>query len=677
MMKHLSTLFLVMTLTAACAETQAPLPLEPESLEMAFSTLQGAIKGGYTDMDDNAVVGLVIQQGWSGGSCSGTLIAPNVVLTAQHCVAPISGNQQGVDCGSSEFDSPYGSGNLFVTTNTYMGWNSSDYHAVAEIYLPTGGYGSQWGNNKLVCGNDIALMILESPVPESEAVPMIPRVDVPMEGSEQYSAIGYGATGQNGGGSGTRRRRDNLYAECIGEFCPFYYSYSVKAAEWVGDAGVCQGDSGGPAVDTIDRVVGVASRGGNNCSSPVYGYGYEWADWLKEKTVFATQKYGVETPKWAMGWPTDPKFSFEVAGSCEVGTDCLSGICAEGVCSRLCSDLAPCPDGFACTGDPEICMPAPIGDVCEADGECVSGICYEGFCTRTCSNSLVGCPEGYTCDDGICKLLPVGYPCAESGDCFSGICGEDNYCTRHCSDEAPCPLAYYCAPGTDLCALMPVGHPCEVETDCWSGFCGDDGLCTRPCSEEVLCPSGYGCVEGFCSLYPVGHPCETVDDCFSGMCGDQGFCTRFCDESTPCPEDYLCTEDNLCGSPTVGEDYCDDSADCPTGWCLNNYCTVECDAEHPCPEGTECREDLGVCEAPPETLFELGDPEVLQSNSDLLEESGFDIFGDNSQGGSASVSSGDGCHHGTESRGMLFLLLMGVFGILGVSTRRMASVPRD
>ena len=176
---------------------------------------------------------------------------------------PIAGYQQGVDCGSSEFGSKYNASSLYVTTATYMGWNTYNYVGVKEVLIPTGGYGAQWGNDALVCGNDVALLILKDPIPADEAKVLIPRVDDPLLPGETYSAVGYGATDQAGNGSGTARR-DNLKTDWIGDApnLPFYLQYSVKEAEWVGDTGVCQGDSGGPAVDQFERVIGVASRGG-------------------------------------------------------------------------------------------------------------------------------------------------------------------------------------------------------------------------------------------------------------------------------------------------------------------------------------------------------------------------------------------------------------------------------
>ena len=57
-----------------------------------------------------------------------------------------------------------------------------------------------------VCGNDIALIVLDQQVPANEAKPIIPGVQYSMTDkrySYRYTAIGYGSTSPAGGGSGT------------------------------------------------------------------------------------------------------------------------------------------------------------------------------------------------------------------------------------------------------------------------------------------------------------------------------------------------------------------------------------------------------------------------------------------------------------------------------------------
>ena len=65
---------------AACAVDDSAAPRVTES----------SIQGGYFDDSDESVVALVAVSGGV-SICSGTLISPNVVLTARHCVASVLG----------------------------------------------------------------------------------------------------------------------------------------------------------------------------------------------------------------------------------------------------------------------------------------------------------------------------------------------------------------------------------------------------------------------------------------------------------------------------------------------------------------------------------------------------------------------------------------------------------
>jgi uncharacterized protein (TIGR03382 family) len=566
-----------LALTSACGQEATP------SHDLAFS--QHAIAGGYTSSADTAVVGIVSFAGGL-GVCSGSLIMPNLVLTARHCVAPVRNEVQGgVDCDVTYFGSNYGADRLYVTTTTVLQQGGQYYHAAREIITPE-------ATN--FCGNDMALIVLDEPIPGGEATPLVPRVDTAIvvdapfsTPGEEYSAIGYGITADDKNDSGERRRRDNLNATCVETQCPTYFG--MTGTEWLGDTGICSGDSGGPAIDLLNRVIGVVSRGGANCSTPIYGSVHAWGDWIKSNAVHAAEVGGTTPPGWAIGWPTDPAYYAPIGMSCEFNSSCEGGLCVDNACTRPCTELATCPDAYGCNGGR--CSIHPVGALCDDDAACPGGSCRDGVCTRACDDTT-GCPGGWVCD-GTCRLLPVGQACAAPSDCESGDC-LDGRCTRPCGAEAPCPAAFTCDEGAGTCMVLGVGDMCGVDTDCRSGVCQDASYCTRACGSQAECPTGYACDAGAgrCLAIAVGGACTGDAECAPGVCGADGTCTRGCDDLATCPTSYSCDQ-GMCAQIDVGAS-CQDAGQCDGGICQGGICTRTCDAEFACPDGFHCGGD-SVC----------------------------------------------------------------------------------
>lgn len=278
-MRHLFAACVCVAVSACAVEPSDDLSSQDGDVDVAAS----AIKGGVPSQRKN-VVGFAIATNQGIAGCTGALIAPNLVLTAHHCVAPVPSEQ--VACGTAEFGAPYATSSFYVSTDDTLS-QSSPFVGVREVVVPPG------GND--VCGFDVAMLILDQPL---DAPPLVPRLDQEPTPSEGYTAVGYGATDDQGSGAFERRERGALVVKCDGASCGVG---QIKDTEWLGDQGICSGDSGGPALDANDQVIGVVSRGGAGCTTPIYGDVSAWADWIRATAVHAADEGGYAPPPWAGG----------------------------------------------------------------------------------------------------------------------------------------------------------------------------------------------------------------------------------------------------------------------------------------------------------------------------------------------------------------------------------------
>jgi len=137
--------------------------------------------------------------------------------------------------------------------------------------------------------------------------------------------------------------------------------------------------------------------------------------------------------------------------ACSEGSDCETGLCPMGFCTRLCEAVSDCPSGFA---------------------ECVD-FAVDKLCLPTCGT--LESPDPGACD--------------EYG--LSGQCGYaeaiDGWHVATCAAWGP------------LLETPPQGSDCDADVQCDLGHdgveavCSDAGICVHGCLDDHSCPSGESC----------------------------------------------------------------------------------------------------------------------------------------------------------------------------------------
>ena len=251
-----------------------------------FSTAQMPIINGQPATDEyyGAVVSLSIRADSHYYTyCTGTLIREDAILTAAHCVT---------DTDDFEFSKFHKNKQIQVITGENAETpDIADCHIISHISLHP-------DYTPLKPQNDLAIVFLETPIPETEPIPLFEdpsRLPLLAYRSQRVEFVGYGLTE-----NGTDGQR-NVAEGFIQKYCakttdnacgietPLGDRYIIPPGSFFHDqekGGACLGDSGGPVLikeNEAYAIIGVVALGDSDCAT--YAVTTSVADftpWIRE-----------------------------------------------------------------------------------------------------------------------------------------------------------------------------------------------------------------------------------------------------------------------------------------------------------------------------------------------------------------------------------------------------------
>ncbi len=260
-------------MATGCAGTEEGDNEVRAQVDLTRTTRQKMVGGTVSTVAQDATVFLVNGD----SSCSGSLIAENLVLTARHCVAEPQSSQT-TDCV------PYGATVQASAIQVKLGVSAS-FTSGQTVASGSRIFTSTTSN---MCSFDVALIELDRPLTGAKIAPL--RFS-DLQPNEQTIAVGYGVDGNDKELPNRMQRTTNVLG--VGPMKINYKTqqnttlpYDLPVGDVATGESTCYGDSGGPLLDMNGNIVAITSRGINDNGEKGHGNGC-----IDEPSIYAGVKF--------------------------------------------------------------------------------------------------------------------------------------------------------------------------------------------------------------------------------------------------------------------------------------------------------------------------------------------------------------------------------------------------
>lgn len=233
-------------------------PTDERVLAEVDGRMSTSIYGGAKDDDSESITSVVALRVGLGGTfelCTGTVIAPNVILTARHCVTKnvttsVSCDEEGRSANGRHIVADEDPSTIGVYLGAAPSFAQKPVAAARAIVAP---------KSTVLCNADIALVVLDKNLPSVAPLPV--RLYGSTQPGETIRSVGYGQNDKRLP-IGTRLRKEGVAVLAQGKAVSKSRT-PLGLREFEVGRSICQGDSGGPAIsEQTGAVIGVVSRGG-------------------------------------------------------------------------------------------------------------------------------------------------------------------------------------------------------------------------------------------------------------------------------------------------------------------------------------------------------------------------------------------------------------------------------